>query len=87
VKPGVLERGLATNTNFFRLSDGFKKVFTDDNGERTLSIPVVGYTGHRKGERAENVFAKNFRETSFEAVGRMRVNKATTRSGFIGSPH
>lgn len=87
MRPGVLERGLATNTNFFRLSDGFKKVFTDDNSERHMSIPVVGYTGHRKGERAENVFAKNFRETSFEAKGRMRVNKATTRSGFIGSPH
>lgn len=51
-----------------------------------MTIPVVGYTGHRKGERAENVFAKNFRETSFEAMRKVRAGK-TNRSGFIGSPH
>jgi len=85
VKPSILEKGFATNTDFFRLSDGFKRVFTNDNAERGMRIPVVGYTGHRKGERAENVFAKNFRETSFESVRNLRCHKNSTRSGFMHS--
>jgi hypothetical protein len=67
VAPGLIEKGFATNSNFYKLSDGFKRVVTNDANERAMRIPVVGYTGHRKGERAENIFAKNFRESSFEA--------------------
>jgi len=26
-----------------------------------MKIPIVGYTGHRKGEKAENIFGKNYR--------------------------
>ena len=47
-----------------------------------MRIPVVGYTGHRKGERAENVFAKNFRETSFESVRNLRGHKNSLRGGY-----
>jgi len=85
VKPAVLEKGLATNANFARLSDGFKRVFTEDNCDRAMKIPVVGYTGHRKGEVAENMFAKNFRESGFEAVRNLRIAKQTTTSNYIRS--
>lgn len=85
VKPGVLEKGLATNENFARLSDGFKRVFSEDNEDRRMRIPVVGYTGHRKGETAENMFAKNFRESGFEAVRNLRIAKHTTTSNYIRS--
>jgi len=83
VKPTVLERGIAANVNFASLSDGFKRVFTEDNGDRNMRIPVVGYTGHRKGETSENMFAKNFRESGFEAVRNMRIAKQTTTSNYI----
>lgn len=83
VKPTVLEKGLAANDNFARLSDGFKRVFTEDCADRNMRIPVVGYTGHRKGETAENMFAKNFRESGFEAVRNMRIAKQTTSSNYI----
>lgn len=85
VKPAILEKGLASNENFARLSDGFKRVFTEDNADRHMKIPVVGYTGHRKGEKAENMFAKNFRESGFEAVRNMRIAKHTTSSNYIRS--
>jgi hypothetical protein len=85
VKPSVLERGLAKNVNFASLSDGFKRIFTEDTTDRHMRIPVVGYTGHRKGERAENMFAKNFRESSFEAVRNQRIAKQTTTSKYIRS--
>lgn len=83
VKPAVLEKGLAQNENFARLSNGFKRVFTEDCADRAMKIPVVGYTGHRKGEVAENMFAKNFRESGFEAVRNMRIAKHTTSSNYI----
>lgn len=85
MKPGVIEKGLATNKNFANLSDGFKRIFTADAKELTMKIPIVGYTGHRKGEKAENMFAKNFRENTYEAVRNKRIAAATTTSNFIKS--
>jgi hypothetical protein len=65
VKPILLERGIAQKDDFHKLSPEFKKVFSaDKHDEENIRIPVVGYTGHRKGEKAENVFAKNYRDTS-----------------------
>ena len=40
----------------------------DKQDEENIRIPVVGYTGHRKGEKSENVFAKNYRDTSIQAI-------------------
>lgn len=50
-----------------------------------MKIPIVGYTGHRKGEKAENMFAKNFRESSMEAVRNQRILKSNTTSNYIRS--
>jgi hypothetical protein len=37
---------------FFRLSDGFKKIFAEDKKDSKMIIPVVGYGGHRRGDRS-----------------------------------
>ena len=42
-----------------------------------MRLPIVGYAGHRKGERAENMFARNFRETTIQATKNLRAVKAT----------
>ena len=61
----LLERGIASNQDYHRLSPEFKRVFAQDKkDEEQIRIPVVGYTGHRKGEKSENVFAKNYRDAS-----------------------
>jgi hypothetical protein len=86
VAPGIIEKGFASNENFYKLSDGFKRIVTNDTEQRdAMRIPIVGYTGHRKGERAENIFAKNFREQSFEAVRNLRNKQNTTRSNYCRS--
>ena len=36
----------------------------DANDEMTLKLPIVGYTGHRKGDKSENIFGKNYRTTT-----------------------
>jgi hypothetical protein len=64
----LIEKGFATNTDFFRLSDGFKRVFTDDVREKDIRIPITGHTGHKKGMISENYFGKGFRETQIESL-------------------
>lgn len=53
VKPKLLESKLRSNTDFFNLSDGFKKVFAQaDKTDQKLIIPIAGYGGHRRGDRS-----------------------------------
>ena len=62
VKPRLLEARLADDQKFQKLSHSFKKTFADDSiDQHSLKIPIVGYTGHRKGEISENIFGKNYR--------------------------
>jgi len=37
---------------FAGLSDGFKKIFASDKKDQKMVIPVVGYGGHRRGDRS-----------------------------------
>lgn len=37
-----------------------------------MRLPIAGYCGHRKGEKAENMFAKNFRENTIQATKLLR---------------
>jgi hypothetical protein len=46
------------------LSDGFKKIFSDDKKDCKMAIPVSGYAGHKRGDRSQNFFGKSFREQS-----------------------
>lgn len=64
IKPHVLESKVSINTDFMGLSNGFKKVFTDNKGDRKMVIPIAGYGGHRRGENCANFFGKSFRESS-----------------------
>ena len=39
-----------------------------------MKLPVVGYTGHRKGEKAENIYAKNYRDSTLQAAQNLRAH-------------
>ena len=32
-----------------------------------MVIPIVGYGGHRRGDRSQNYFGKNFRDTTIQS--------------------
>ena len=64
VKPRIIESKISENTDFYNLSNGFKRIFADDKKDRKLIIPVVGYGGHRRGDRSQNYFGKSFRDTT-----------------------
>ena len=64
MKPAVLERNFTSNKDFDSLPENFKKLFTEDQKDQKMKLPIVGYGGHRKGEKAENMFAKNYRDTT-----------------------
>ena len=63
----MLETRATRNRDFYTLSDGFKKVFADDKEDQKMVIPVVGYGGHRRGDRSQNYFGKSFRETTIKS--------------------
>lgn len=67
VKPRILESKVAENKDFYNLSDGFKRIFADDKKDRKLIVPVVGYGGHRRGDRSQNYFGKSFRDTTIQS--------------------
>ena len=64
VVPRVLESNLTGNQEYEKLPENFKRIFTEDMKDQQMKIPVVGYGGHRKGEKAENLYAKNYRDTA-----------------------
>ena len=67
VKPRVLESRISQNDEFFNLSDGFKRIFSNDRKDRKMIIPIAGYGGHRRGDRSQNFFGKSFRESSLQS--------------------
>ena len=64
IKPAMLEKNLTGNQNYEKLPENFKRIFTEDMKDQQMKIPIVGYAGHRKGEKAENMYAKNYRDTA-----------------------
>lgn len=42
-----------------------------------MKLPVVGYSGHRKGEKAENMYSKNFRDTTLATQKNLRAATLT----------
>ena len=67
VKPRILESKVSEHEDFYRLSDGFKRIFADDRKDKKIIVPVVGYGGHRRGERSQNYFGKSFRDTTMQS--------------------
>ena len=52
VKPKILESKISQREDFFNLSDGFKKIFSKDQKDVKMVIPIAGYGGHRRGDRS-----------------------------------
>lgn len=52
-------------------------MFTDaeKKDEHTLKLPIAGYTGHCKGQKAENVYAKSYRDTAMLAETNIRKQR------------
>lgn len=46
IKPRILETEASNSENFLRLSDGFKRVFSNDRLDQQMTMPVAGYSGH-----------------------------------------
>jgi len=67
VKPRILESKVSGSDKFMRLSDGFKRCFSQDKKDKNLVIPIAGYGGHRRGDRSQNFFGKGFRESSLQS--------------------
>ena len=76
LKPKLLESGLANKKEFQDLPVTFKQLIADDPADQAMRLPIVGYCGHRKGEKSENMFAKNYRETTLMATKNLRATKA-----------
>lgn len=78
VRPRILQSKLVDSPKFANLSTGFQQVFTDQEvRDEKLRLPVVGYAGHTKGKKAENFYAKNFRDTAMFAETNMRRQRKT----------
>lgn len=67
VKPRILESKVSENPAFYNLSDGFKHIFGNDKKDMKVIVPVVGYGGHRRGDRSQNYFGKSFRDTTIQS--------------------
>tara|TARA_B110000503_G_C7087417_1_gene387934 strand:- start:127 stop:684 length:558 start_codon:yes stop_codon:yes gene_type:complete len=67
VKPKLLESKVGARMDFAMLSDGFKRIFSEDKKDQKLAIPISGYAGHKRGDRSQNFFGKSFREQSLQS--------------------
>ena len=67
VKPRLLESKITEDENFMRITDGFRRVFSNDREDQRLVLPISGYGGHRRGDRSQNFFGKPFREIGIQS--------------------
>ena len=49
------------------MSDGFQKIFTNDNKDTHLVIPISGYKGHKRGDKSQNFFGRSFRDWAIQS--------------------
>mmetsp|Transcript_20164 Transcript_20164/g.17865 ORF Transcript_20164/g.17865 Transcript_20164/m.17865 type:complete len:140 (+) Transcript_20164:573-992(+) len=75
LKPRLLESKVITQKNFFNLSNGFQRVFANDEKDQKLNIPIAGYSGHQRGDIAQNYFGKTFRDSAMDAKKLQRSAK------------
>ena len=73
MRPRILQADLDPK-KFNELPKGYQKIFLsqDAKDELSMTLPIVGYSGHRKGEKSENVFAQSFRHAAMFAETRKR---------------
>jgi hypothetical protein len=77
----ALIANVPSNENMATLSEGFQKSFNEvtkynEDPDKKI-VPVVGYTGHRMGYRAQGFFGKNFRDCTIES---RNIQKAFAQS-------
>lgn len=72
LRPRLNVRDARANESYNQVSDGFKKTVdpynTNENEEqKEVRIPIVGYKGHRVGYKAQNFYGKNFRDCAIQS--------------------
>lgn len=67
VKPRLLESRVIEDEKFLYLSDGFKRVFSNEREDKNIVLPIAGYGGHRRGDRSQNFFGRPFRDISIQS--------------------
>lgn len=67
IKPKLLETKILNQQQFFNMSDGFQKIFTNDNRDSNLVIPISGYKGHKRGDKSQNFFGRSFRDCAIQS--------------------
>ena len=67
VKPRLLEARVTEDKNFLKLSDGFKRLFSNEREDKNIILPIAGYGGHRRGDRSQNFFGRPFRDISIQS--------------------
>ena len=67
VKPRLLESRVIEDEKFLHLSDGFKRVFSNEREDKNIILPIAGYGGHRRGDRSQNFFGRPFRDISIQS--------------------
>lgn len=67
LKPKLLESRVINQKEFFNLSTGFQKVFANDEKDKNMAIPIAGYSGHQRGDKAQNYFGRSFRDSAIQS--------------------
>ena len=64
-----------------RITDGFRRIFSNDREDQRLVLPISGYGGHRRGDRSQNFFGKPFREIGIQSKRLQRQLMESTSPG------
>lgn len=75
MRPRLKDRDVRTAEEFSTLSAGFQIAMTSDKhrveqklpDNSKVQIPVVGYTGHRMGQKSQNFYGKNYRDCAIQS--------------------
>lgn len=67
IKPRLLETKVANQKKFFSMSNGFQKVFANDYNDKKMKIPIAGYSGHQRGDKAQNYYGRTFRDSAMQS--------------------
>lgn len=67
IKPKLLESKVLNQKNFFSMSDGFQRVFANDQKDVKMVIPIAGYKGHKRGDKSQNFFGRSFRDCAIQS--------------------
>jgi hypothetical protein len=75
LRPRLNTKDIAENQEYTKLTETQKSALTSSKYRESLgvpdrsnmTIPVVGYTGHRMGYRSQNFYGKNFKDCAIQS--------------------